>query len=105
MNTKQQIENNIINSTSEFFKILGDKTRLNIINLLIDKEMFVNDIANSLNMTKSSISHQLKKMKEHNIVKSRKNGKEVYYSLNDEHVKSIFLTTIVHIKHSQGDRL
>ncbi|EHR32332.1 ArsR/SmtB family transcription factor [Helcococcus kunzii] len=101
MNAEQQIEKNIIDSTSEFFKILADNTRLHIINLLLDREMFVNDIANALNMTNSSISHQLKKMKDNDVVKSRKDGKEVYYSLNDDHVKSIFLTTIDHIKHSQ----
>lgn len=101
MENSNQINRDIIDSTSEFFKILGDNTRLNIINLLIDKEMFVNDIANALDMTKSSISHQLKKMKDNDVVKSRKDGKEVYYSLNDDHVKSIFLTTIDHIKHSK----
>lgn len=97
----KNLDNSLINNTSEFFKILGDNTRLKIINLLIDNEMYVNDIANALSMTKSSISHQLKKMKDHDLVKSRKDGKEVYYSLNDDHVKSIFLTTIDHINHSK----
>lgn len=102
--TNKNLDNSLINNISEFFKILGDNTRLKIINLLINNEMYVNDIANSLSMTKSSISHQLKKMKDHDLVKSRKDGKEVYYSLNDDHVKSIFLTTIDHINHSKAGK-
>jgi len=84
---------------SEFFKIVGDATRCKIVSALLVNEMCVGDIANVLSMSKSSISHQLSKMKESGVVKSRKNGKEVYYSLDDEHVAEIFMLTVEHIEH------
>jgi len=84
---------------SEFFKIVGDSTRCKIVSALLVNEMCVGDIANVLSMSKSSISHQLSKMKESGVVKSRKNGKEVYYSLDDEHVAEIFMLTVEHIEH------
>ena len=86
---------------SDFFKILGDSTRLRILCALDNEEMCVCDIANLLNMTKSSISHQLRILKEDMLVKSRKLGKEVYYSLNDEHVKMVLEIAIEHITHKE----
>lgn len=62
-------------------------------------EMWGGDIANVLSMTKSSISHQLTKMKEAGVVRSRKSGKEVYYSLDDDHVTEIFSLTVTHMEH------
>ncbi len=88
---------------SDFFKILGDSTRLRILCALDQSEMCVCDIANLLNMTKSSISHQLKVLKIDRLVKSNKNGKEVYYSLNDEHVKMVLEIAIEHIIHKEGE--
>lgn len=82
-----------------FFKITGDATRCKIVTALLNSEMCVGDIANVLSMTKSSISHQLTKMKDAGVVKSRKSGKEVYYSLDDEHVAEIFMLTATHINH------
>ena len=86
---------------ADFFKIMGDATRCKIISALSHSEMCVGDIANVLSMTKSSISHQLTKMKNAGVVKSRKNGKEVYYSLDDDHVSEIFMLTVEHLKHTQ----
>ena len=88
---------------SDFFKILGDSTRLRILWALDQSEMCVCDIANLLNMTKSSISHQLKILKMDRLVKNRKMGKEVYYSLNDEHVKMVLEIAITHIIHKEGE--
>ncbi len=88
---------------SDFFKILGDSTRLRILWALDQSEMCVCDIANLLNMTKSSISHQLKILKMDRLVKNRKIGKEVYYSLNDEHVKMVLEIAITHIIHKEGE--
>ena len=87
-----------LNNISEFFKTFGDETRLKII-LILDKmeSMCVNDIAVSLNMTKSAISHQLKYLKDNKLVKSQKLGKEVFYSLIDNHVKTIFELGAEHI--------
>jgi len=85
---------------AEFFKIVGDATRCKIVSALSHSEMCVGDIANVLSMSKSSISHQLTKMKEAGVVKSQKKGKEVYYSLDDEHVAEIFLLTVEHMEHT-----
>lgn len=90
---------NVYERVASFFKIVGDPTRCKIISVLKENEMCVGDISNVLSMTKSSISHQLSKMKEQGVVKSRKEGKEVYYSLDDEHVAEIFSLTVEHITH------
>ena len=84
---------------SELFKILGDLTRIKIIWVLDNNEMCVCDIANVLNMTKSSISHQLAILKNAGIVRYRKSGKEVYYTLDDEHINKLYEIGIEHIEH------
>ena len=83
-----------------FHKIIGDSTRCKILFALQGGEMCVCDLANVLSMSKSSISHQLSKLRECGVVKCRKEGKEVYYSLDDEHVSSLLLLTLTHISHS-----
>ncbi len=98
----KMLDNEFITEISTFFKILGDNTRVKILFALNHNEMCVCDIANVLNMTKSSISHQLSYLKDLNIVKSRKSGKEVYYSLDDEHVKEVFEVAISHIEHKRS---
>ncbi len=98
----KMLDNEFITVISTFFKILGDNTRVKILFALDHNEMCVCDIANVLNMTKSSISHQLSYLKDLNIVKSRKSGKEVYYSLDDEHVKEVFEVAISHIEHKRS---
>ena len=81
---KKMADENILNKLAEFFKILGDTTRTKILYALDKNEMCVCDIANVLNMSKSSISHQLGTLRRSGIVKCRKVGKEVFYSLDDE---------------------
>ena len=81
-----------------FYKIVADSTRCKILFVLEQHEMCVCDIAYSLGMSKSLISHQLKILKNNNIVKSRKEGKEVYYTLSDNHIKVIFDVGVEHIK-------
>lgn len=88
-----------IEKLSELFKVIGDLTRLKILWTLDNNEMCVCDIANVLNMTKSSISHQLAILREKEIVKSRKSGKEVYYTLDDEHINKLYEIGIEHITH------
>lgn len=90
-----------ISALSDFYKIMGDATRCRIIHALLEGEMCVCDLANALSMSKSSISHQLAKMRAYSVVKCRKEGKEVYYSLDDSHISEIFATTLTHIKHSK----
>ena len=83
---------------AELFKVFGDTTRIKIICALFEAEMCVCDIAQLLNMTQSAISHQLRVLKQARLVKYRRDGKVVYYSLDDEHVKYIFNQGLSHIK-------
>ncbi len=89
----------LFSKLAEFFKILGDITRAKILFALDQNEMCVCDIANVLGMSKSSISHQLGTLRRAGIVKCRKQGKEVYYMLDDEHVSRLFELGIEHIEH------
>ena len=75
---------------ANFYKALSDSTRIKIINALYECDLCVCDIATILNMTKSAVSHQLKYLREIDIVKFKKLGKQLIYSLNDYHVKQIF---------------
>lgn len=83
---------------SELFKVFGDSTRIKIINALINSEMCVCDIASLLNMSQSSISHQLRILKQAKIVKYTKMGKCVYYFLDDKHITEIFNKGVEHIE-------
>ena len=101
-NTINKMPNqDIFNKTAEFFKILGDTTRTKILFALDSNEMCVCDIANVLGMSKSSISHQLGTLRRAQIVKCRKEGKEVYYTLDDNHVKEVFEIAFEHIEHKR----
>ncbi len=83
---------------AELFKVFGDSTRIKILNALLVSEMCVCDIANILNMTQSAVSHQLKNLKQAKLIKNRKEGKTVFYSLADEHVMTILNQGIDHIE-------
>ncbi len=83
---------------SELFKVFGDSTRIKILYVLFESEMCVCDIAEILNMTQSAISHQLKVLKNSRLVKFRKEGKTVYYSLDDAHVRSMIDQGLEHIR-------
>ncbi|MCX7694374.1 MAG: metalloregulator ArsR/SmtB family transcription factor [Caloramator sp.] len=82
---------------AEFFKVFGDSTRIKIMYALFEQEMCVCDIAALLNMTQSAVSHQLRVLKQARLVKYRKEGKVVYYSLDDEHIKDIVKEGLEHI--------
>lgn len=82
---------------ADLFKVLGDSTRVRILCGLFQAEMCVCDIAALLSMNQSAISHQLRVLKQARLVKYRKDGKVVYYSLEDEHVKRIFDQGLIHI--------
>lgn len=96
-------ENDILDNLAYFFKIMGDITRCKLLFALLQNEMCVCDLANVLSMTKSSISHQLSKMKDVGLVKCRKSGKSVYYSLDDSHISEIFEVGLKHINHKKED--
>ncbi|WZL74387.1 metalloregulator ArsR/SmtB family transcription factor [Clostridiaceae bacterium 35-E11] len=85
---------------AELFKVFGDTTRIKIICALFEEEMCVCDIAALLGMNQSAISHQLRVLKQARLVKFRKEGKVVYYSLDDDHIKNIFDQGFMHISHS-----
>ena len=95
---KKEFSNDeILGDLSDFFKVIGDGTRIRILWALDVSEMCVCDIAVLLNMTQSAISHQLRVLKQANLVKNRKEGKVVYYSLVDDHVREIFDQGLIHI--------
>ena len=83
---------------AEVFKVFGDTTRIRILWALFEAEMCVCDIAFLLNMSQSSISHQLRLLKQSRLVKFRRDGKTIYYSLDDEHVKVMFDQGLIHVK-------
>lgn len=83
---------------SELFKVFGDSTRIRILFVLFEAEVCVCDLANALNMTQSAISHQLRILKANKLVKSRREGKSVFYSLSDDHVRTIIATGLEHIE-------
>lgn len=90
-------EEELLYDLSDLFKVFGDTTRIKILCSLFQSEMCVCDIAALLNMTQSAISHQLRVLKQARLVKFRKEGKVVYYSLDDDHIKSIFDQGLSHI--------
>lgn len=90
-------EEEVLFDLAEFFKVFGDSTRIKIMYALFEHEMCVCDIVALLNMTQSAVSHQLRVLKQARLVKYRKEGKVVYYSLNDEHIKDIVKEGLEHI--------
>jgi len=93
---RMPVEENLYD-LAELFKVFGDTTRIKILWALYESEMCVCDIAVLLNMTQSAISHQLRVLKEARLVKYKKEGKIVFYSLDDEHIKQIFDQGLIHI--------
>ncbi len=85
---------------AELFKVFGDSTRIRILFVLFEAEVCVCDLAETLNMTQSAISHQLKILKQNKLVKSRRQGKSVFYSLADGHVRTIINQGLEHVEES-----
>ncbi|MDD3999803.1 MAG: metalloregulator ArsR/SmtB family transcription factor [Bacilli bacterium] len=94
------MDNNIINNSVRIAKALGDQTRFRIIKTLSEKERSVTKISGELDMSQSAISHQLKVLKDNKLVKSKRKGKEVIYSLFDHHVEVMFKQICEHASHS-----
>lgn len=91
-------EDQALDDLTELFKILGDHTRLRILRALVDSEMQVGQIAESLNMTASAISHQLRVLKQAKLVRGSREGKAIRYSIDDEHVELILRQGLMHVK-------
>ena len=83
---------------AELFKVFGDSTRIRILFVLFEAEVCICDLAEALNMTQSAISHQLRILKQSKLVKSRREGKSVFYSLADGHVRAIINQGLEHIE-------
>ncbi|MDD3191123.1 MAG: metalloregulator ArsR/SmtB family transcription factor [Bacilli bacterium] len=87
---------NKLDNSALLFKALGDQTRIRIIEAIMNTEKNVMQIANELNMTHSAISHQLQLLKEVNIVRFRRKGKEIFYTLSDSHIKTVVEQVFTH---------
>ena len=87
----------VLRWVSGLFKVLGDPSRLKIVNALLLSEMCVCDLASLLGMSQSAISHQLQILRQSDLVKWRREGKVIYYSLDDEHVNNLFYQGLVHV--------
>ncbi len=93
----KMVNYNTITDLSDFFKIVGDSTRLQILIALEYGELCVSDLSYLTNMTISAISHQLKSLRNAKLVKIRKDGKIVYYSLDDDHINKLLTVSLEHI--------
>lgn len=91
-------DDNTLYKLAELFKVFGDPTRIRILYSLSKKELCVQDIADTLSMTQSAISHQLRVLKQMALVKFRREGKTIYYSLADEHVAIIMGQGLEHVR-------
>lgn len=90
-------QSDVIDDVSELFKVLGDSTRTKILFVLERGELCVSDICECVDMTKYAVSHQLRILKASKLVKSRREGREIIYSLDDDHVSQIFDCAMVHV--------
>lgn len=95
---KDIIDDETIFDMAEFFKVFGDSTRMKIISVLLKDELCVGEIAILTNSTQSAISHQLRVLKQAKLVKYRKEGKIVYYSLDDDHIYQVYNLVKEHIE-------
>lgn len=98
MVNQKELNDEEIYDLSDFFKVLGDSTRLKLLYCLDKNEMTVTELCNKLGMTKSAVSHQLKVLKDNKLVNYRKKGKNVIYELDDEHISTIIETAEIHLK-------
>ena len=87
----------ILRWVAELFKVMGDPSRLKIVNALLLMDMCVCDLAALLKMSPSAVSHQLQILRQNDLVKWQRRGKEVFYSLDDEHVSNVFYQGLVHV--------
>lgn len=96
---QQLISTPTANRLAEVFKALSDPNRLRLISLLIDNEVCVHMLESTLGMSQSAISHQLRHLRQLNLVRFRKEGRHVYYALDDDHVRSLFKQGLLHVEH------
>src|SRR3989304_6267384 len=97
--SKKRLEDSLTPHLAETFKALGDSTRIKILYVLSKTELCVCDLSTLLNISSSAISHQLRFLRSLRLVKPRKNGRIVYYSLDDEHIVKLFKEGLDHVRH------
>ena len=95
---QKQPEKEILEQIAELFKAFGDPTRVAILSLLVDGELCVNDITEAMTVSQSAISHQLRILKQMHLIKSRREGKNILYSLADDHVLTILKMGLEHVQ-------
>jgi len=93
----KKISENTLYNAADLFKVFGDSTRIRILNYLFGNEKSVSEIVQALNMNQLAISHQLRILKDSKLIKNRRNGKTIYYSLADDHVYNIIDSAIEHV--------
>jgi DNA-binding transcriptional ArsR family regulator len=93
----EMLSDEVMAAMADSFKALGDPTRLRIMGLLFDGERTVGDLADHLAVSQSAVSHQLRLLRNLDIVRHRKDGREVYYALADDHIRDIYTRTLEHI--------
>lgn len=94
--TKDHLDMHTVSQVTDFFKLMGDNTRLSILIALCKKELCVSEIVSVLNLSQPTISHQLKLLKTAKLVKNRRDGRSIYYSLDDEHIENIISMAVEH---------
>lgn len=99
---KHELDEETLLSVSQIFKALADPTRIRLLNLICCEEHSVNDIAETLGLNQSAVSHQLRLLKNLRIVKYRREGTTIYYSCDDEHIQRLLHETINHARHGPG---
>lgn len=99
---EKELQKEFIQELAEFFKIFGDGTRIRILQTLLEGERNVGELAEALEMSQSAVSHQLRVLRQNDLVKYRKEGKTVFYSLDDEHVRMVLEQGMTHLRHKRG---
>lgn len=101
----RSVDEEILYDLAEVFKVFGDSTRIRILYAMLDYELCVGDLTERLKLSQSSISHQLRILKDAKLVKYRREGKQIYYSLDDEHVKKIIRMGLEHLEEEEKERM
>ena len=99
---EKELQQEFIQELAEFSKIFGDATRIRILQTLLEGERNVGDLADVLEMSQSAVSHQLRVLRQNDLVKYRKEGKTVFYSLDDEHIRMVLEQGMTHLRHKRG---
>ena len=94
----KKLKENELFDLAELFKVFGDSTRIRILYVLFEEEICVQELADRLGMTQSAVSHQFKILKQSKLIKSRREGKSAFYSLSDDHVRSIIDQGLEHVQ-------